>query len=219
MRSVYVDEFNHDEDAFGYDEEVQNEDVPIRSGYDALLTWVIESARIEKNSRVLDLGVGTGNLSCRIQTCSELIGVDISEAMMNIAKPKLSHIKNVSFIKSDILEYVSENQKMFDVIMSTYTIHHLTEEEKQFLMKEIWKYLKPGGRAVFGDLMVESQLAILEKVAEYQKKGDQGTAESLQEEYFWFVNTAEKTLKQMGFHLSIRRFSDLSFGIAAQKPA
>ena len=78
MRSAFVDVFNHDEDAIEYDLDVQDETRPLRSGYSAVLDWVIESANIQVNNLVLDLGSGTGNLSSRINVCRQLVCVDIS---------------------------------------------------------------------------------------------------------------------------------------------
>ncbi len=46
MRSRYADEYNHDGAAPGYDEDVLNEEDPIRTGYRATLDWVIKVAQI-----------------------------------------------------------------------------------------------------------------------------------------------------------------------------
>ena len=89
MRSKHVDEYNHDEDADGYDADVAEEGDPIREGYKAVLDWVIQAADIHPGSRVLELGSGTGNLTARIPACAELVCVDISGRMEEIARPKL----------------------------------------------------------------------------------------------------------------------------------
>jgi ubiquinone/menaquinone biosynthesis C-methylase UbiE len=61
---------------------------------------VIREARIDSSSRVLELGSGTGNLSCLIDQCGELVCVDLSEQMEAIARSKLGHIPNRRFIKT-----------------------------------------------------------------------------------------------------------------------
>jgi ubiquinone/menaquinone biosynthesis C-methylase UbiE len=61
---------------------------------------VIRQARIDSSSRVLELGSGTGNLSCLIHQCGELVCVDLSEQMEVIARSKLGHISNRRFIKT-----------------------------------------------------------------------------------------------------------------------
>jgi putative AdoMet-dependent methyltransferase len=213
MRSVNADIFNHDEEADGYDADVRNESDPIRAGYDELLNWVINEARITATSRVLELGSGTGNLSCRIPACRELVCVDLSERMEAIARPKLAHISNRRFIKADLLEVFQKEIGLFDSIISTYTIHHLTDEEKRRLFAEIYGSLVPGGRAVFGDLMLQGEQQKVIKIREYRALDDFKTVEALQEEFFWMIDATTKDLNQLGFQVETRRFSDLSWGL------
>ena len=218
MSSKYADEYNHDGAAPGYDEDVLNEEDPIRTGYTATLDWVIEAAAVRSDSRVLELGSGTGNLTRRIGPCRKIVCVDVSEKMEAIAAAKLLHLQNRRFIQDDILHVLEEAIGEFDVILSTYTIHHLLEEEKAVLFARIWDRMAPGGKAVFGDLMLERAEDRQSKVEQYKSKGEHKTAEAIEEEFFWFLDSAERRLRKIGFDVTTKRFSDLSFGIRAQKP-
>jgi putative AdoMet-dependent methyltransferase len=209
MRSAHSEVFNHDEDADGYDIDVRNERDPIRAAYRDVLAWVISEARINSSSRVLELGSGTGNLSCLIHRYGELVCVDLSEQMEAIARSKLGHIPNRTFIKADILE-------VFDSI-STYAVHHLTDEEKRLLFAKVFAGLVPGGRAVFGDLMLQNQEQKTSKIREYLAKGDAKTAQAIEEEFFWAIDAAVPDLIEIGFQVKTKRFSDLSWGIVARK--
>jgi putative AdoMet-dependent methyltransferase len=217
MRSRYADKFNHDSDVASYDQEVQAEASPIRACYRQVLQWVIQSADIHPGCRVLDLGVGTGNLSSRIRACKELVGVDVSEKMIRIARPKLSYLSDVKFVTADLLEYFDGEPGRFDRVISTYAIHHLLEEEKALLFRAIWACLQPGGRAVFGDLMVETRTEMTAKSDAYRAAGDPDTADGLDDEFYWILDEALTCLQSIGFRVSSRRFSDLSFGIVAAK--
>jgi len=219
MRSTNAEVFNHDSDAAGYDQEVRNEADPIRNAYRDVLVWVIEEARIGSTARVLELGSGTGNLSQLISGCSELIAVDVSEKMESIAKPKLAHLANRQFIQADILEVFAHPLGYFDAVISTYTIHHLVEEEKRLLFENIYDCLCPGGRAVFGDLMVANEAQKLAKIRGYLEVGDQTTARAMEQEFFWLVDVAVTELEELGFQVRTKRFSDLSYGVVAAKPA
>jgi putative AdoMet-dependent methyltransferase len=217
MRSTYGQIFNHDEDADTYDIDVRNEGDPIRAAYHDVLAWVIREARIDSSSRVLDLGSGTGNLSCLIPRCGELVCVDLSDQMETIARSKLVHTPNRRFIKADILEVFDYERAPFDSIISTYAIHHLTEEEKRLLFAKVFASLVPSGRAVFGDLMVQNQEEKTAKIRKYLAKGDAKTAQAIREEFFWSVDLSVRDLVELGFEVETRRFSDLSWGVVALK--
>jgi putative AdoMet-dependent methyltransferase len=217
MRSANADIFNHDAEAPDYDNDVRNESDPIRTGYRDVLRWVIREAQITSNSRVLELGSGTGNLSELIASCGELVSVDVSENMEAIAKRKVRHLTNRRFIKADILEVFAQKLGKFDAVISTYTVHHLTDQEKQRLFALVFDHLLPSGSAVFGDLMVQNSSEKEAKIQQYLAKGDQGTAQGISEEFFWALDTAISDLERLGFDVRALRFSDLSYGVIARK--
>lgn len=217
MRSRHADCFNHDEDAPGYDADVADESNPIRAGYAAVLDWVVERAGIGPQARVLDLGSGTGNLSGRIAACGELVCVDVSRAMNRLAAPKLAHLDDVSFVEADLLEFFDLDRGCFDAVLSTYAVHHLTEDEKGRFFARVAACLKPGGRAVFGDLMLESEEQASAFVRQFRAAGDLDAAEAVEEEFFWRIDSATAMLRRLGLTVESRRFSELSWGIALQR--
>ena len=217
MKSEHSEYFNHDDNAAGYDQDVADAADPIRTGYDAVLDWVAKMARITSQSRVLELGSGTGNLTQRLDDCEELVCVDVSERMEELARHKISRFQNRRFIKEDILQVFDHPIGLFDAILSTFTVHHLTEPEKLHFFREVFQHLKPGGRAVFGDLMVENAGRMNEKIEEYISNGNEHVAEALKEEFFWHLEESVGKLEKTGFDVEWKRFSDLSFGIAARK--
>jgi putative AdoMet-dependent methyltransferase len=217
MRNAHGEVFNHDEDAGNYDTDVRNESDPVRATYPDVLGWVIKEARIHSSSRVLELGSGTGNLSCLIPQCGELVCVDLSEQMEIIARSKLAHLRNRRFIRADILEVFDHERAPFDSVISTYAVHHLTDSEKRSLFEKIFAGLVPGGRAVFGDLMVQNETERASKIREYLSKGDAKTAQALEEEFFWLMDVTIQGLIELGFQVETKRFSDLSWGVVALK--
>jgi len=217
LRSKHADYFNHDEDAEIYDDDVLNEADPIRTGYDAVLDWVSLAATINEHSRVLELGSGTGNLTCRIPFCRELVCVDVSNKMETLAQEKLAALTYRSFIEDDVLAVFDQKIGPFDVILSTYTIHHLTEAEKAILFKHIWTHLNDNGIAVFGDLMVKDSADLKEKIDRYTSADRTDVVEALQDEFFWHLNLSIERLQKIGFQISWKQFSDLSYGVKLRK--
>ena len=217
MRSRYGDVFNHDDEADGYDFEVRNEKDPIRAAYGDVLRWVAREAHVNSTSRVLELGSGTGNLSSLIPACGALICVDLSGRMEAVARKKSAHLPNRRFIRADILEVFEHEIGPFNSVISAYTVHHLTDDEKGLLFAKVFTSLSPGGRAVFGDLMVQNSKAKALKIQEYVANGDTKTAQDIKEEFFWLIDAAVAELNQLGFLVKTRQFSDLSHGIVAEK--
>ena len=215
MRSLRADDFNHDEWAAGYDESVLDEADPIRTGYGDVLCWTVERAEIAPDSVVVDLGAGTGNTSSRIGSARHVMCVDVSAKMMELAKPKLTHLPSVEYVRVDLLEFFDAPRR-FDRLISTYAVHHLTEDEKALLMRCVASSLEPGGIAVFGDLMFEDRMAEAALAEKYAKWPD--VIESFEDEYFWYVDDAVEHARAAGMEITeTRRFSDLSWGIRAQQ--
>lgn len=101
---------------------------------------------IIKPKKILDLGAGTGILSMfwyKHFPEAEYMLVDIANEMLNVARSRFEGLKNVS---CQVLDYTKElPADDFDLIMSALSIHHLEDEEKENLFKQIYKKLPPKG--------------------------------------------------------------------------
>ena len=218
MRSSHVDIYNHDEDAATYDQDVLRSGDPIREGYTEVLDWVAQNAGITRDSAVVELGSGTGNLTARLPPCRSLVCVDVSGEMSKIAKQKLRGASHISYVQADILEYFDADPPPFDVAISTYVVHHLTQKEKELLFDQFVQRLLPGGRALFGDLMLESAQEERVLIDHYRSIGDDATANAIEEEFFWHVDASVSYLRNLGLSVETTRFSTLSWGIKIHVP-
>ena len=210
MRSRHAHDFNHDEWAAGYDDDVADESNPIRAGYGATLDWVVRRAAVRPGDTVLDLGVGTGNLARLLPPCGRLVGVDVSTAMLELAAAKLDPA--VDLVQSDILE-VLDGPERYDVVISSYAIHHLAADEKAALVGAVASRLQPGGRFAVGDLMVASRSSV---PAIRARLAHPEVDELFAAEFPWFVDEILVDLDASGFSgLVAEQLSDLSWGVAA----
>jgi putative AdoMet-dependent methyltransferase len=140
--------------------------------------------------------------------------VDISDKMLDIAKSKLAS-RNVEYVKSDLLEFFSlQPVRSYDVIVSSYVIHHLTDIEKESLFSLIHSATKPGGRAVFVDLMYRNADQRQKLMEKYRNIPD--VYESFEEEFYWDLDLAIRQMTDSGFKVTATQFSELSFGILAE---
>lgn len=208
MRSHYADYFNHDADAPDYDADVKNERNPIRAGYAELMTYI--GSRVASRSRVLDLGTGTGNTILHLPADTVVTGVDVSGKMLEIAKAKLK-ARQVTLVQDDVLNYVTEaDLSCFDVIVSTYTLHHLTPQERELLFSEIARKAPPAVRVIVGDLMYANEADKARIIAKYQN-AHPDLADDFEDEFFWNVADAELMLQRCGWAPQWTQFSDLSW--------
>jgi len=103
-------------------------------------------------SRILDLGCGDGILGrFLLESFSSASGVfiDFSDPMLDAARENLCSTPNAKIIKADFstpdwVENVEE-EKLFDVIISGFAIHHQPDSRKNELYSEIYDLLSQGG--------------------------------------------------------------------------
>lgn len=219
--SRHVARFNHDDDAPEYDRDVRNEQDPIRAGYADLLAWVAAEARLGPTLDALELGSGSGNLTVQLEPCRSLTCVDASRAMTEIAREKTgdSHrAGEIRFVLDDILAFTCGAPSAgFDRVLSTYTIHHLEADERAILFGEIARILRPEGRFVVGDLMFESEAAATSQLELYRSRGDGELADEIADEFFWRLDGDLAALRGVGLEPTVRRFSELSWGICCRR--
>jgi SAM-dependent methyltransferase len=123
---------------------------PRRSeGEGALLEQVPGGAR-----RVLDLGTGDGRLlALLLHDRSGMVGVglDFSEPMLEAASKRFADDERIGLVEHDLAESLpGEALGRFDVVVSSFAIHHLEHERKRSLYGEVFDLLEPGG--VFANL-------------------------------------------------------------------
>jgi SAM-dependent methyltransferase len=117
--------------------------VPHRTeGESTLLAEVPKDAR-----RVLDLGSGDGRLlGLLLLHCPEASGVavDFSPPMLERLRERFGGEGRVQVIEHD-LERPLPALGTFDVVASSFAIHHLPHPRKRELYEEVWGLLEPGG--------------------------------------------------------------------------
>ena len=101
---------------------------------------------------ILDLGCGDGVLGRFLLGLfpeAEVVFADFSQPMLDAARNKLANRENASLVSADFstpawIEALGIG-KMFDVVVSGFSIHHQTNERKRRLYKEIFGLLNRGG--------------------------------------------------------------------------
>jgi demethylmenaquinone methyltransferase/2-methoxy-6-polyprenyl-1,4-benzoquinol methylase len=114
--------------------------------------YMIKSAGIKDGDRILDLCTGSGDIAIYIAQAypkCEVIAIDASEKMLEIARERAKDLKNVSFRKGDVLNLdFKENE--FDITIISYGLRNLADIKKGIL--EMKRVTREGGRIVNLDL-------------------------------------------------------------------
>jgi tRNA (cmo5U34)-methyltransferase len=98
-------------------------------------------------ARVLDLGCGAGRLLALVLSkCphAQGIGVDFSPVMLAKAREVFASDSRVLVKDHDLARPLPDWGK-FDVVCSSFAIHHLPHERKRALYREAWDALNPMG--------------------------------------------------------------------------
>lgn len=146
--------------ANNYDETVEisekNNTYPF-AGYTEILNKIFNEVIQKKNSRVLDIGFGTGVLANKLyENGCQIDGLDFSSRMISIAKSKMPDANLVEWDISNGLPYEFYENK-YDSIISTYTLHHLNDKDKISFMTKLQSLLKEYGKIFIGDIAFETR--------------------------------------------------------------
>ncbi|TWT13230.1 class I SAM-dependent methyltransferase [Planomicrobium sp. CPCC 101079] len=127
------------------------------AGYKDILDFIFNEAMQKNHSAVLDIGFGTGILASKLYEHGHYInGVDFSSEMIEIAKGKMPL---ANLIEWDITYGLPERLKAknYESIISTYALHHLTDEEKKRFVQELLPLLAEGGKIYVGDISFQTR--------------------------------------------------------------
>jgi len=176
-----------------YDDHVcQSEDFPFL-GYEKVLGRVVSMTFAIPSSRILDLGIGTGNLArlfadrgCRIW------GIDRSANMISHAKAKLSEAQ---LAIADLMDsWPAEFGRRFDFLVSAYVFHHLDLHEKTDLLMRLRRdHCAKGAGIVIADLSFPSGDALEQARIRWKEHWD--------EEYYWVADEVIPVCEQMGLRV------------------
>jgi putative AdoMet-dependent methyltransferase len=170
-------------------------------GYQDVLSTMVDLANIQPDHVVLDLGVGTGNLTSMIPVPAKQVwGIDFSEKMLEKAGVALpgAHLYQVDLLSEAWPEVI---RCPFDRILSGYTLHEFQDEIKQSLLLKLrCDYLKEGGIIAIGDISFADRDAFNQGRLRFEELWDE-------DEYYWCAEPMTNLLEVNGFSVKYRQVS------------
>lgn len=95
---------------------------------------------IEPQSKVIDVGCGTGRLAFVLADhCNSILGIDLSKRNIDRAQLtlRLQPNEKISFQHRNLSEIHNEGQTRFDYAILTFVIHEVNEDERIKLLTEV----------------------------------------------------------------------------------
>ncbi|MEX2356473.1 MAG: methyltransferase domain-containing protein [Thermaerobacterales bacterium] len=201
-----------------YDRAVRGEDPEYRavfSGYDEILSAVVEALNGPATGRILEIGPGTGNLTGRLAAAGyQVTAVEPSPAMREQARSALNDVieaGRVALVDGQFLR-LPEKPDRWHGVASTFAFHHLTNDEKVTALTSLRGRLEPAGRVVLADTIFRDQADREAALHEAEKRGHWNLARDLRTEFYPTRAELVEIMQQAGFTFSTRsmnRFASL----------
>lgn len=152
--SFHTDE--NDKEKYGVSSHFSNIHKNEESSFLVPYLKALKNIGIDKRTRVLNLGVNSGDEFEIIQEYAknfeelELIGIDYCSSAIQAAKDKFSTCKNISFYEHDINDLDSLNLGEFDLIISIGTLQSSNLDFNPMFMSIVQNFLKKDGAMILG---------------------------------------------------------------------
>jgi ubiquinone/menaquinone biosynthesis C-methylase UbiE len=151
-------------------------------GFEKVLDRLLNVSAPRPTDACVDLGAGTGFVTNALAPrVGSVLAVDISPAMTTSLGERAAQagLGNVRTQVADLRE-LRLPPASADLIVSSYALHHLRDPDKQALVAEAARWLRPGGRLVVADMMFgrgtsqRDRQILRQKVAVLAAKGPAG---------------------------------------------
>ena len=169
-------------------------------GLEKVSKAVLAAADPRPGDQVVDLGCGTGQLSLPLAgrgAC--VLAVDVSPAMIarlevNARDRSLAGVEGIALP----VENLSLPAQSFDLVVTSYALHHLRDSDKNRVVSAAYRWLRPGGTLVVADMMFgrgatsQDRAIIKSKVKVLARKGIGGWWRIAKNGYRYLVRVQER---------------------------
>lgn len=123
-------------------------DLLLLGRYQGFIEQAIQRMDLRQGDVILDLGSGTGRNVCVmlkvLGPAGRVIGVDSSQDMVRQAQQRFHAYPHVAFLKHRIDEALPFHEE-FDKACIAFTLHSLEDEDKERVLANVRRALKPSG--------------------------------------------------------------------------
>lgn len=204
-RKNWNDKWNFDHQALNHDNNVVNNDREYKD-YEKALQTTIDWVAPKAGERGLDIGTGTGNLAGKfLDKGIPMAGIDQSKEMLKHCgrKHPQMELKLGNFLAIPYLD------GQFDFIVSSFALHHISDEQKILALGEMRRVLKPHGRICITDLMFENDDQKVQYIADLERQGRTDDIQLILNAYYATSSTLLSWFDENGYITKHKQLNDL----------
>ena len=112
---------------------------------------LLAASGLEPGMRVLDLGTGLGHVAAAVAEVvgsgGSVVGVDIDQRMLEVARARFGHLPQVRFVEGDVTQW--RGHEPFDAVVGRLILFHLADPVGA--LRHHLQAVRPGGRVVVLD--------------------------------------------------------------------
>lgn len=162
------------------------------AGYKEILAKIYQTILNKGQSMVLDIGFGTGTLTTKLyeQGC-EIWGLDFSSRMIELASAKMpnAHLFQGDFSQGLVKPLLRNS---YDFIIATYSLHHLTDDNKASFIQSLTDLLNEDGIILICDVAFATRADLMRCQNEAGEEWDD-------EEIYFVFEELQKVFPKMKF--------------------
>lgn len=120
----------------------------------AFKSTLVSQAEITPNQQILDLGCGTATLTLLLKKqypTTDVIGLDGEGQALVIAQAKAQKVQMELHFDKGLSFNLPYSSDSFNRVFSSLLFHHLTYENKEKTLREVYRVLKPNGMLHIAD--------------------------------------------------------------------
>lgn len=204
-RKNWNDKWNFDHQALTHDSNVANNDREYKD-YEKALQTTVDWVAPKSGERGLDIGTGTGNLAGKfLNKGIPMAGIDQSKEMLKHCGRKYPQmeLKLGNFLAIPYLD------GQFDFIVTSFALHHISDEQKVLALSEMRRVLKPHGRICLTDLMFENEWQREQYIAELERQGRTDDIQLILDEYYAMSSSLLSWFDENGYITKHKQLNEL----------
>ncbi|MFK5883671.1 MAG: class I SAM-dependent methyltransferase [Candidatus Izemoplasma sp.] len=169
------------------------------AGYSLIKAKIFAMVMNKDKPKILEMGIGTGEITRKLYDEGlNITGVDLSEKM--IAESRIS-MPNVRYINKDFTKSLKVlKDTKFDVIIFSYSIHHVTIKNQLSLLNSLMININIGGIIIISDVMTNTIKELDNISLKYHKIWDD-------DEYYPTLERYEESLLKTNYNITFEQVS------------